>query len=553
MGASQLVRFSRSAGETVWVPTVAKAGVMTMADLVEEVQRRLGTSWPRMVAWLRAQNGLSMVRDRIEQGDLEGALGGLTDAASWFATEVNAAQKYAAFNASRDLERHVDTLLTFDESNERAVHALRQSRIEDIAEVSQGARDTVRSVISDGLTRGANPLEVARDVKWTIGLTDAQAQYVLNFRAELQRGDWAAARSRALADGRWDRTFDRLADGRGPPLTQAQQDAMVNRYSDNWVAFRAETIARTEGLRAAHVGQHMMYEQAIESGKVDGEDLTRQWLHGPRRKHSRDGHVAMHKQTRPWGEAFLNPVTGKTLMHPGDPEAPLSETANCTCAETIRYVATRGATRSFVPSDIEEPDVTETPPPAVATPDPLQSFRPVHPADAPTFVDSVADRPLTDDQQRALARYQGGAFVDVNDYARTGRLDAGSSIKTKAEARDVVADLDDAVDSGSLPTDTMLFRGIKQGTREGITGRLEVGSVISDKTFASTSLSRSTAEEFGSVLLEIEAPEGTRAVYIPADGSLAESEILLGRDTHMEVIDVRRDGGRVVARVRVVS
>jgi len=54
---------------------------------------------------------------------------------------------------------------------------------------------------------------------------------------------------------------------------------MTNRYSDNWVTFRSETIARTEGLRAAHVGHHMAFDQAVETGVIAAEDLIREWRH----------------------------------------------------------------------------------------------------------------------------------------------------------------------------------------------------------------------------------------------------------------------------------
>jgi hypothetical protein len=311
--------------------------VTDMRDLAEQLQTKLGSAWPRIVAWLRDNNNLSEVQRRIEIGDYEGALTGITDAAAWFSTEVGAATKYAAQSAAKVIDTNLDRLITFDETNYRAVRAMEGARTDLLVQVSNDQRNTVRSTIAEGLARGENPRVIAGDVRMSIGLTDSQRQYVTNFRRELENGQWTQAMGRELADGRWQRTFERLSRD-GGTLTDSQITAMTNKYSDNWVAFRAENIARTEGLRAAHVGSHAMYEQAIEAGKLSADELERTWRHGPKRKHSRAGHVSMNNQKRMWGEAFLNPLTGNTLMHPLDPEAPVGETASCTCIEIVRIV-----------------------------------------------------------------------------------------------------------------------------------------------------------------------------------------------------------------------
>lgn len=312
-----------------------KANIADQRQLVEQLQRKLGPAWARVVAWLRDQNGLKTVEARIERGDFEGALGGILDATTWFASEMDAARRYSATAASRWMSGALDQLITFDETNHRAVEAAQRARVDVIREVTTQQRAVVRDTLTEGMTRGENPRVVAQDIRTTVGLTQYQAQIVRNFRRELESGQWAAARSRELIDGRWVRTFNRLARD-GGQLSRAEITRMVNTYSNNWVAFRAENIARTEGLRAAHVGHHQAFEQAIAAGKLRPEDLVRTWRHGPTRRYSREGHVAMHGQERAWGLPFTNPDTGVSLMHPGDPTAPIGETASCTCAEVIR-------------------------------------------------------------------------------------------------------------------------------------------------------------------------------------------------------------------------
>lgn len=309
--------------------------IANQRELAEALQRKLGVAWARMVAWLRDQNALKMVESRLNVGDFDGALGGIIDAASWFASELGAAKNYSAHAASRWIGGELNQLITFDETNERAVAATARARVDLMREVTQQQRAVVRDMVTDGIGRGDNPRVVAQDIRYTIGMTDYQARIVRNFRRELETGEWGAAGSRELIDGRWMRTFERLRRD-GGQLTQTQINAMVSRYADNWVAFRAENIARTEGLRAAHGGHHEAFAQAIDNGKLDPEDLVRTWRHGPRRKHSREGHVKMSGQEQPWGKPFVNPITGNALMYPCDPNAPIEETAQCTCIEVVR-------------------------------------------------------------------------------------------------------------------------------------------------------------------------------------------------------------------------
>jgi SPP1 gp7 family putative phage head morphogenesis protein len=179
------------------------------------------------------------------------------------------------------------------------------------------------------------------------------------------------------------------------------------------------------------------------------------------------------------------------------------------------------------------------------------SARPVAPDRAEGFLEQVADRPLAVAEQQAVRRYQGGAFVDFNDYARTGVLDPGSSFTSKAQADDQISALDRAINKGSVPHDVLVYRGVKSGEREGVTGTLEPGATIRDKGFSSTSISRATAKEFGSVLYEIEVPKGTHAAFVPGDGPLKESELLLGRNSAFRVLSTRQESGQTIARVRL--
>jgi hypothetical protein len=69
-----------------------------------------------------------------------------------------------------------------------------------------------------------------------------------------------------------------------------------------------------------------------------------------------------------------------------------------------------------------------------------------------------------------------------------------------------------------------------------------VGGIIQDRAVMSTSLLRNVASDFGGdILLRIKVPRGTPASYFAG----GQAELLLGRDTVLRVLEVRRVGRRL--------
>jgi SPP1 gp7 family putative phage head morphogenesis protein len=250
------------------------------------------------------------------------------------------------------------------------------------------------------------------------------------------------------------------------------------------------------------------------------------------------------ERVRPEHEA----LDGQTFSYDDPPDEGLpGEPILCRCSAEPVFDDILG---ELDDSDAPAPD-DDKPEPERNRAQPDEDVRPVAPDRSEGFLEQVADRPLAVAEQQAVRRYQGGAFVDFNDYARTGVLDPGSSFTSKAQADEQMHALDRAINKGSVPHDVLVYRGVKSGEREGVTGTLEPGATIRDKGFSSTSISRATAKEFGSVLYEIEVPKGTHAAFVPGDGPLKESELLLGRNSAFKVLSTRQESGQTIARVRL--
>lgn len=305
-----------------------------MQKLLDLIERHLGKAWRDAVENLRDLNSLDDIAERVASGDIKGAVQGIEDAVGDFAGAQAVGFETAAEAESKWLASELDAKVRFDVENQRAVSWAEKNELETVREVTQEQRDLVRRVVADGVKAGRNPREVARDIRDSVGLTDYQAQIVSNYRRALEQGDYSDALGRELTDGRDDRSIA-SAQRRGRPLSQDQIDGMVDRYRDNWVGFRAETIARTESLRVAHQGGREAMQQAVDDGHVEADSIVREWHHTAGGRHPRPEHAEMNGQTRGLDEPFES-GSGAELMYPGDPDADPSETLNCRCAVSTR-------------------------------------------------------------------------------------------------------------------------------------------------------------------------------------------------------------------------
>lgn len=234
--------------------------------------------------------------------------------------------------SSQFIQDSAAVTVRFDLVNSRAVSAIKQAQLRLIRSITEEQRLVIRDILTRGVTAGINPREVAREIRGSIGLTRYQQGVVQSYRELLERGS-AQALTRELRDARFDGTVRRaLREGR--PLPRAEIDRMVDRYRERWVNYRAETIARTEGLRAASEGVQEGFIQAVEEGTLAPDDIKRTWLtrHDGR---AREWHLDMHRQERGLEEPFVSGL-GNLLMEPRDESAPAEETIECRCRVTYR-------------------------------------------------------------------------------------------------------------------------------------------------------------------------------------------------------------------------
>lgn len=254
-------------------------------------------------------------------------------AAEAIATDVNVAYLDAGANAAAVIGAAVDTPGTFAATSSPAVARMQAADLALVQGFTAEQVAVVRDALVVGLQRGDNPIAIARAIEDVVGLTAQQSAWVTSYRRALETNDFSAL-ERKLRDKRSDRSVRRAAMA-GTPLPQAQIDSMVARYRDAAIRLRAQTIARTEALRAVHQGQQDAIEAAIARGDLSLDQVAFTWI-ATKDRRTRPSHWAMHGQVRPWGEPFVS-GDDHLLWYPCDPAAPASETVNCRCTRVFSF------------------------------------------------------------------------------------------------------------------------------------------------------------------------------------------------------------------------
>lgn len=304
-------------------------------ELAGKLERPLAVAFREGFTQVQNQISLKQLRRLLTENRIEDAINLVSDAliaAGFFrfSESIELAYKQGGMLAAGASRVEV----RFNIANPSTARFLDQYQFGLIQQIGRKARDTVRSVVSREVLAGTGPLETARLIRSTLGLTTSQEAAVNNFET-LLRNRKLDALSRALRDKRFDPTIARLFRN-GKDLTEDQIQNMVMRYRDRYIAFRARTVARTESIRAVSAGSHQLWQQAIEEGKVSRDRVKRFWIHTQDGK-TRHSHIEiprMNEEGVGVDQPFQSP--DGPIMFPGDPGATASNTINCRCAVFTR-------------------------------------------------------------------------------------------------------------------------------------------------------------------------------------------------------------------------
>jgi len=197
---------------------------------------------------------------------------------------VLAGAKYAAANTRMVKSSSLATMgISFDMSNPEAVSFLNYYNYELVTGITSssmnGLEEALRAVfVADFTITGAGPYGQAVEIRNLIGLLPSQVTAIENYRDALS-GDYpsSSALRNQLRDRRYDGTVGR-ARRLGEPLSEDRINAMVGRYAERQLSYRALNIARTETLRASNAGQQQLWRRAVKSGVLNPSTHGKVWM-----------------------------------------------------------------------------------------------------------------------------------------------------------------------------------------------------------------------------------------------------------------------------------
>ena len=258
---------------------------------------------------------------------------GMRRATAPIANAMAQGAKTAPVGADVMSDEPMSLVFTFDARNPRVERFIREYREQRVRELTEEQADTVRDTVFQAALTGASPDEIARQVRQSIGLTTSQAAQVRNYRAQLEALD-PRAMQRSLRDKRFDRTVSR-AITTGTPLSPEQVDKMVDAYHRRYLAYRAMTIARTEGVGAANNGHVMAMKEWLAQNP--NYTVVKTWI-ATKDERTRPDHKALHGQESVGIDTPFRCENGDMIRWPGDQDAPARQTINCRCTLSTRII-----------------------------------------------------------------------------------------------------------------------------------------------------------------------------------------------------------------------
>lgn len=311
MSSSRLVKFDKSGSNDDLI--AASFLLALLLKFESKIKRNFLNSIKNL--------NLTEIRDALNNNDLQTALNLLEIIPESIIPVLVETYNESARNMTEAAALVLGTRLVFNPISERTTQFLQNYRINFIQQFIVNQNRATFNLLSNEFN--------SENFINSIGLSQSQSQAVNNYRNLLENNSRQAL-NRQLRD----RRFDSLVRN-DRQLTQEQIDRMVTRYAERSLLHRANVIGRTEALRLLNEAMSDSLDQVVNTGLIQHNQIIRVWQ-TQRDNRVRDTHDGMNGQSRELGQMFTTD-SGIQLKHPGDINAPLSETANCRCYLSTKF------------------------------------------------------------------------------------------------------------------------------------------------------------------------------------------------------------------------
>lgn len=321
-------------------------------DLLKQYGKLVADAFFEAVQDLRSAAELRRLITAIALGRLEEAIDALNlDSAAWERVAEAVRSSYVGSGTTTTglfparMPSGIALIVRFSPGDPVAAEWLRNHAAALVRRLDNDTREVVRDHLSAGMRAGTNPRRVALDLVGRInrangrreggvlGLSGPQAAYVRRAAEELSSADPLGLQNYLTRERRNKRLdgYVRRALESGRPVSAEVRARMLVDYEASLLQLRGETVGRTEAMTALQFGRDEAYRQAIASGKVKADTVTKTWR-SARDTRVRFSHASLDGQKRKFGEPFQSP-SGAQLQFPMDTSlgAGGEEIINCRC------------------------------------------------------------------------------------------------------------------------------------------------------------------------------------------------------------------------------
>jgi len=320
------------------------------ADLLARYGKEIADAFLSAIDDITSAAELQRLTAAIEAGQIEEALEALHIDPAAYNDMLDAIQR--SYNETGRIatdalpKRGPDgTVLTFrfDGRNPAAERWLSDHSSRLVTRIVADQREAVRSALRAGMAAGDNPrttaLRIVGRINWAtgqrtggiVGLSGPYEEYVRSARIELASGDPALLRNylnRAARNKVFDRSVIKAIND-GTPIPAETIRKATTTYSSSLLKRRGDHIGTNETFSALEAAKEEAHRQAVESGKLAADDITKIWRHLGN-ENARMDHVAMSGKSVRYDRPFTMP-DGTQMRFPHDPAAPVKHTAGCHC------------------------------------------------------------------------------------------------------------------------------------------------------------------------------------------------------------------------------
>jgi len=300
-----------------------------LETLLDRQEAKVRAAFMDFVRRVSSDEVIRAIADLVQRGQVTEALAIIGYEGASLGTAANAV---FLGSAQTEAEALVDQLrrlapragLAFNPFDSTLAAIARQTGLRFVQETTQSQQNTILDALSRNI--GGDVRQTARAIRSAIGLTTAQQDSVRRYRNLLETGSRRAVEV-ALRDKRFDSSASRAAEGLA--LDPAKIDRMVERYRQNFVAYRATVIARTEGGHLFGVAREAGFRQMLQQAGIAESRGEKGWR-TRRDALVRDLHEPMDGVWVGLNQVFTMP-NGEVCYRPKDPSLSAKNRCSCRC------------------------------------------------------------------------------------------------------------------------------------------------------------------------------------------------------------------------------